>query len=100
MRHSLSSAAPRFNSLANYVVCIFPAIIISDNSTIKLDFKLPNVQLIRNARPFILFMFDQSRNFIFSRLMITSLFYIIYLSSFLLWLSLSLHILKNLCTEI
>lgn len=82
MRHSLSSAAPRFNSLANYAVCVFPAIIISYDSTIKFGFKLTNVQLNRNTRPFILFMFDQSRKLIFSRLMITSLFHIIYLSSF------------------
>lgn len=100
MRHSLPSAAPRFNSLANYVVCVFPTIIISYDGTIKLGFKIPKVQLNRSARPFILFMFDQSRKLIFSRLMITSLFHIIYLSSFLLWLSLSLQILKNFWTEI
>lgn len=100
MRHSLSSAAPRFNSLANYAVCIFPVIIISYDSTIKFGFKLTNMQLTGNTRPFILFVFDQSRKLTFSRLMMTSLFHIIFLSSFLLPLSLSLHILKNLWTEI
>lgn len=82
MRHSSSSAAPRFNSLANHVVCIFPEIMISYDSTIKLDIKLPNLHLNRNAGLFILFMFDQSRKLTFSRLMITSLFHTIYLSIF------------------
>lgn len=66
VRHSLSSAAPRFNSLANYVVCIFPAITVSYDSTIELGFKLLNVQLNRNVRLFILFMFDQLRKTTFS----------------------------------
>lgn len=70
MGHSLSFAAPRFNSLANYVVCVFAAIITSHDSTIKLGFKLPNVQLNRNAGPFILFVFDQLRKLLFSKVMI------------------------------
>lgn len=55
-RHSLPSVAPRFNRLANYAVLIFPEIISYDGA-IELGFKLPNVHLNRNARPFFLFVF-------------------------------------------
>lgn len=100
MRHSFPSAAHRSNSSANYVVCIFPGILSSYDSTVKLGFELPNEQLNRNARPFIPLIFDQSRKLIFFRLMITRLFHRIFLSRFLLWLPLRLHILHNLWTEI
>lgn len=101
MRHSFPYAALRFNSLANFVVCVLPAILSSYDRTINLGVELPNEQLNRNARPFIPLVFDQSRKFIFFRLMITRLFHRIFLSRFfLLWLPLRLHILDNLWTEI
>lgn len=82
-KHSLPSAASKFDRLTDYAVLIFPEIIISYNGDTELGFKLPNVHINRNARPFVLFMFGQLRKLIFYRLMITSLFHVIYLSRFL-----------------
>lgn len=78
MRHSFPYATPRFNSLANCVVCVFPATLSSYDGTIKLGFELPKEQLNRNARPFIPLMFDRSRKLIFFRLVITRLFHSIF----------------------
>lgn len=82
MRHSFPYAEPRFNSFANYMVCVFPATLSSYDSTIKSGFELPNEQLDRNARPFIPLMFGQSRKLIFFRLMITRLFHRIFCLDF------------------